>query len=92
MKILKKTYSNTKKSRSQIPRSPGAYNLKNRQGQTVYTGMTKNLNRRIKEHHYDKTKQFTRVAITPTKTKSQANKVEDIRLSNKKPAKNKKRK
>lgn len=92
MKNLKKTYPNTKKNRSQIPKSPGAYNLKNRQGQTVYTGMTKNLNRRIKEHHYNKSKHFSRVAITPTKTKGQANRYEDRRLSNKKPAYNKKKK
>ncbi len=92
MKNLKKTYTNTKKSRNEIPKSPGVYNLKNRQGQTVYTGMTKNLNRRINEHHYDKSKHFARVAITPTKTKAQANKIEDSRLSNKKPAHNKKKK
>ena len=92
MKNLKKTYTNTRKSRNHIPKSPGVYNLKNRQGKTVYTGMTKNLNRRIKEHHYDKSKHFAGVAITPTKTKAQANKIEDIRLSNKKPAHNKKKK
>ncbi len=92
MKNLKKAYSNTKKSRNQIPKSPGVYNLKNRQRKTVYTGMTKNLNRRIKEHNYDKSKHFTYVVITPTKTKAQANKIEDYRLSNKKPAYNKKKK
>lgn len=89
---MKKTYTNTKKSRNQIPKSPGVYNLKNRQGKTVYTGMTKNLNRRIKEHHYDKSKHFDRVAITQTKSKAQANKIEDRRLSSKKPAQNKKKK
>lgn len=92
MKNLKKTYPNTKKSRNQIPKSPGVYNLKNRQRKTVYTGMTKNLNQRIKEHHYDKSKHFTHVAITPTKTKTQANKIEDQRISNKKPAYNIKKK
>ena len=92
MKNLKKIYSNTKKSRNYIPKKSGVYNLKNRQGNTVYTGMTKNLNRRIKEHHYDKSKHFTHVSITPTKTKAQANKIEDRRLSNKKPAYNKKKK
>lgn len=89
---MKKTYSNTNKSRNQIPKKPGAYNLKNRQGKTTYTGMTKNLNRRIKEHHYDKSKHFTSVTITPTKTKIQANKLENKRLSSKKPAYNKTKK
>jgi excinuclease UvrABC nuclease subunit len=92
VKNLKKTYKNTKKSRNQLPKSPGAYNLKNRQGKTFYTGMTKDLNRRVKEHHYDKSKHFDRVTITPTKTKTQANKIENSRLSNKKPATNKKKK
>ena len=92
MRYLKKTYPNTKKSRNQIPKKAGAYNLKNQQGKTTYTGMTKNLNRRIKEHHYDKSKQFASVSITPTRTKAQANKLENKRLSSKKPTQNKKKK
>ncbi len=87
-----KTYNNTKKGRNSIPAAPGAYTLKNRKNKATYQGMTKNLNRRIKEHHYDKTKPFATVSITKTKTKAQANKIENRRLSNKKPAYNKKKK
>ena len=86
---IKKTYSNTKKSRREIPKSPGAYNLRNKSGKVVYTGMTKNLNRRIKEHHYDKTKHFASVSITPTRTKSKAEAVEERRLKSNKPKENK---
>jgi len=53
--------------------------------------MTKNLNRRIKEHHYDKSKHYAKVSITPTKTKSQAKRIEKQRLSNRKPSYNKKK-
>ena len=51
---MAKTYSNTKKGRGKIPKKAGAYNLRNQKGKVVYTGETKNLSRRIKEHHYDK--------------------------------------
>ena len=67
-----KTYKNTPKGRSKLPSKPGTYNLKNRNGETVYTGMTKNLNRRIKEHHYSKSKHFSYITITLTKSKQQA--------------------
>lgn len=87
-----KTYNNTQKGRKNIPTTPGAYTLKDRKRKEMYQGMTKNLNRRIKEHHYDKTKHFAFVSITPTKTKVQANKIENRRLSNKKPTYNKKKK
>ena len=87
-----KKYPNTKKSRNQLPEEPGGYNLKNRQGKTIYTGMTNNLNRRVKEHHYDKSKQFSSVTITPTKTKAQANQLENKRLASRKPPLNKKKK
>ena len=89
---LTKSYPNTKKGRSELPKIAGAYNLKNRQGTTVYTGMTKNLNQRIKQHHYDKSKHFTSVSVTPTKSKAKAKQVERNRLSNKKPKYNKKKK
>lgn len=89
---MSKIYSNTKKSRSEIPKKPGAYNLKNRKSETVYTGMTNNLKRRIKEHHYDKSKQFASVTVKPTKTKAQANRIENRRLSSKKPKENKTKK
>ncbi len=89
---MTKSYSNTKKGRSEIPKTAGAYNLKNRQGKTVYTGMTKNLNQRIKQHHYDKTKHFTSASVSPTKTKAKAKQVEKNRLSNNKPKYNKENK
>ena len=86
-----KTYANTPKSRREIPPKPGSYTLKNKSGKPLYYGETNNLNRRIKEHHYDKTKQFSRVSITPTKTKTQAKKIEDRRLHQRKPPLNKKK-
>jgi len=89
---LTNSYPNTKKGRSEIPKKPGAYNLKNRQGTTVYTGMTKNLNQRIKQHHYNKSKHFMSVIVTPTKSKNRAKQVERNRFSNKKQKYNKKKK
>ena len=89
---LTKSYPNTKKGRSEIPKKAGAYNLKNRGGTTVYTGMTKNLNQRIKQHHNDKTKHFSSASVSPTKTKAKAKQVEKSRLSNKKPKYNKTKK
>lgn len=86
-----KTYSNTLKSRREIPSKPGSYTLKNRSGKALYVGETNNLNRRIKEHHYDTTKHFSKVSITPTRSKSQARKIEDRRLHQRKPPLNKKK-
>ncbi|MFW9970474.1 MAG: GIY-YIG nuclease family protein [Candidatus Odinarchaeota archaeon] len=86
-----KTYANTPKSRREIPSKPGSYALKTQSGKSLYYGETNNLNRRIKEHHYDKSKHFSKVSITPTKTKSQAKKIEDRRLHQKKPPLNKKK-
>ncbi|MFX1394821.1 MAG: GIY-YIG nuclease family protein [Promethearchaeota archaeon] len=84
-----KTYPNTKKSRNLIPKKPGAYNLKDKSGKVVYTGMTKDLNRRVKEHHYDKSKHFASVSITPTRSKSKAKTIEKRRLKSNKPSENK---
>ena len=86
-----KTYSNTPKSRREIPSKPGSYTLKTRGDKALYYGETNDLNRRIKEHHYDTTKHFSKVSITPTKTKTQAKKIEDRRLRQKKPPLNKKK-
>ena len=86
-----KKYPNTPKSRKKIPSSPGAYNLKNKKGKTVYTGETKNLRRRIGEHNRDKSKHFSNVTITPTPSKTKAKQVEKKRLKNKKPPENKKK-
>lgn len=91
MKKVGKTYPNTPKGRRQIPSKPGSYVLKDRNDKTLYYGETKNLNRRIKEHHYDKSKHFSLVSVTPTQTKSQARKLEDRRLQQKKPPLNKTR-
>ena len=84
-----KTYKNTPKGRSELPSKPGAYNLKNRNGETIYTGMTKNLKKRIKEHHYDKSKHFSYITIKPTKSKQQAKTIEKKRLKYHKPSLNK---
>ena len=88
---MRKKYSNTPKGRREIPSKPGSYALKTRSGKSLYYGETKDLNRRIKEHHYDKTKHFSNVAITPTRTKTQAKKIEDRRLHQKKPPLNKRK-
>lgn len=75
-----KTYKNTPKGRSELPSKSGAYNLKNRNGETIYTGTTKNLYKRIKGHHYDKSKNFSYITIIPTKSKQQAKTIEKKRL------------
>ena len=85
-----KTYKNTPKGRSEIPTQPGAYNLRKRNGEVIYTGMTSNLKRRITEHHYDRLKNFSYITITETKTKQQAKRVKTKRLSYRKPSKNRK--
>lgn len=64
---MDKTYKNTAKGRSEIPKKPGTYNLKNKKGVVIHTGITTNLKRRIKEHHYDKSKNFTYITIITTK-------------------------
>ena len=87
-----KTYKNTSKGRKEIPSVSGTYNLKNREGKTIYTGMTKNLNRRIREHHYDKFKRFSYVSITPTKSKNVAKLIENRRLKARTPRLNKMKK
>ena len=84
-------YPNTPKSRKKIPSRPGAYNLKNKKGKTVYTGETKNLKRRVAEHNRDKNKRFSHVTITPTPSKTKAKQVEKKRLKSHKPPENKKK-
>lgn len=86
-----KKYPNTPKSRKKIPSRPGAYNLKNLKGKTVYTGETKNLRRRVAEHNRDKSKHFSHVTITPTTSKTKAKQVEKKRLKNSKPPENKRK-
>ncbi len=58
-----KIYANTPKGRSEIPEESGAYNLRNNKGVIIHTGVTNNLKRRIKEHHYDTSKPFASVEI-----------------------------
>lgn len=67
IKQVGETYKNTPKGRSEIPEKPGKYSLKNKKGVVIHTGMTINLKRRVKEHHYDKLKHFTYITIIPTK-------------------------
>ena len=86
-----KKYPNTPKSRKKIPSRPGAYNLKNKKGKTVYTGETKNLRRRVAEHNRDEKKKFSYVTITPTPSKAKAKQVEKKRLKSSKPPENKKK-
>jgi predicted GIY-YIG superfamily endonuclease len=89
---MAKTYPNTKKGRKEIKKKPAVYNLKNRKGTTTYTGMTKDANRRVKEHHSDSSKNFSKVSVTYTKSRKKANEAENKRLKSKKPRDNKKKK
>ncbi len=89
---MSKTYNNTKKGRNSIPKKPGAYNLLDKNGKKKYTGHTNDLNRRIKEHHQDSQKHFSKVSTTETRSKQQANRIEDKRLAQSKPKYNKTRK
>lgn len=58
---------NNDKGRSEVPRRPGAYNLKDRRGRTIYTGSTNNLRRRIAEHSRDPTKHFSSFTVSSTR-------------------------
>lgn len=89
---MTKKFPNTKKGRSEVPKKPGVYNLKDRGGKTVYTGESKNVHRRIGEHHRDPKKRFASTTVTTTRTKTEANRLEDKRLSRKKPPQNKMKK
>ena len=71
-----KTYKNTPKGRSELPTKRGEYDLKNRKGEVIYKGKTKNINRRIKEHHYDKSKDFSYITIIPKKSQKEAKRLE----------------
>lgn len=86
---LGKTYKNTSMGRSKIPAKPGTYNLRSRNGEVIYTGLTNNLKRRIKEHHYDRSSQFSYVTFSKAKTKKQAKSIEMKRLKRRKPILNK---
>ena len=82
---------NTKKGRKSLPEKSAVYNLKNRNGDTVYTGMTNNVKRRVGEHYRDKSKSFSSVTYNIKKTRNQANATENRRLAKKRPKYNKKK-
>lgn len=63
---------NTPKGRNSLKEIPGAYTLKGKNGEDRYHGHTNNLQRRIKEHHWDKKKRFSLVECYPTKCKADA--------------------
>lgn len=62
-KLKEKTYKNSPKGRSEIPNCSGSYVLLDNYGKKIYEGITDNLNIRIKEHHYDKSKDFSYIKI-----------------------------
>lgn len=88
---MSKKYPNTPKSRKKIPAKPGAYNLKNRKGKTLYTGHSKNVRRRVNEHNQNKNLHFSYITVAQTTGKSKAHQIESNRLKNKKPPKNKRK-
>ncbi len=61
--MREKTFKNSPKGRSEIPEKAGSYILLDKEGKGIYEGMTDNLKRRIKEHHYDKSKEFSYIRI-----------------------------
>jgi len=61
--MREKTFKNSPKGRSEIPRRGGEYTLLDKRGNEIYRGRTNNLRRRIKEEHYDKTKSFSYIKI-----------------------------
>ena len=87
---LGKSYKNSPKGRSELPSQPGAYILKNRKGKTIYQGETDNIKRRINEHHYDKSKQFSFITVTKKKSKEETKRNESRRIRVLKPSKIKK--
>ena len=64
---MKDYYRNTPKGRAEIPNCSCIYTLLDKNGKEVYNGETNNLNVRIKEHHYDKTKSFKFIIIKKRK-------------------------
>ncbi len=63
MKLKEKTFRNSPKGRSELPNCSGSYTLLDKHGKKIYEGTTNNLKRRIKEHHYDKSKEFSYIRI-----------------------------
>ena len=85
------SHKNTRKGRKGVPSKPGVYNLKNRKGNTIYTGHSKNVNQRIKQHHADPNKHFASTTVVSKKSKKDARTAEKKRLKKKKPRDNKQR-
>jgi excinuclease UvrABC nuclease subunit len=83
------SHKNTKKGRESVPEKPGVYNLKNREGETTYTGHSNNVKKRIKQHHADPDKHFASVSVDTKKSKREAQSTEKKRLDKKKPRDNK---
>jgi len=77
---IAKIYKNTARGRSVIPATPGFYVLKNKYGTIIYSGLTTNLKRRIKEHHYDRSKKFSYISITSLSTKDQTYSIKPRKL------------
>lgn len=71
-----KFYKDSPKGRHEIPSKAGIYTLIRQGYGEVYTPDTysSNLNRRIREHHYDKNKNFTHVKITLLKKEKKVSK------------------
>ena len=67
--MREKTFKNSPKGRFEIPEKSGEYMLLDGHGNNVYWGCyggwnrAVNLKERIKEHHYDKSKQFKFIKI-----------------------------
>jgi len=88
--MVKKSF-NTPKGRKLLPSRPAVYNLKDRLGKTIYTGMTGNLKRRISVHHGTLNKHFQSLTYKLTRTRAQAGEIESNRLHLRKPLLNKKK-
>lgn len=61
--MRERTFKNSYKGRSEIPNCSGSYVLLDIHGKKIYEGITKNLNIRIKEHYYDKSKDFRFIKV-----------------------------
>ena len=63
--VKKKIFKNTPKGRLEIPEKAGKFRLLDGHGNNILDGWrcTKNLRNRIKECHYDKTKQFKYIEV-----------------------------
>jgi len=58
-----KVYKNSPKGRLELPEIECEYELLNVRGEIVLEGHSNNIRATIKEHHYDKTKEFSFIRI-----------------------------